>query len=29
MEDLLGTEHVNKTIQPLIKEVMEVFYNGN
>jgi len=24
MEDLLGSEHVNKTIQPLIKEVMEV-----
>ena len=27
MEDILGTEQVNKTIQPLIKEVMEVFYN--
>ncbi len=27
MEDILGTEHVNKTIQPLVKEVMEVFYN--
>lgn len=27
MEDVLGTEHVNKTIQPLIKEVMEVFYD--
>jgi N-acylglucosamine 2-epimerase len=29
MEDLLGTEHVNKTVQPLIKEVMEVFYDKN
>jgi len=29
MEDLLGTEHVNKTVQPLIKEVMEVFYDQN
>jgi len=29
MEDLLGSEHVNKTIQPLIKEVMEVFYDSN
>jgi len=27
MEDILGTEQVNKTIEPLIKEVMEVFYN--
>ena len=27
MEEVLGTEHVNKTIQPLIKEVMEVFYD--
>ena len=27
MEDVLGTEHVNQTIQPLIKEVMEVFYD--
>jgi N-acylglucosamine 2-epimerase len=27
MEDILGTEQVNKTIQPLIKEVMEVFYD--
>lgn len=27
MEELLGTEQVNKTIQPLIKEVMEVFYD--
>ena len=27
MEEILGTEHVNKTIQPLIKEVMEVFYD--
>ena len=27
MEDILGTEEVNKTIQPLIKEVMEVFYD--
>ncbi len=27
MEDILGTEHVNQTIQPLIKEVMEVFYD--
>ena len=26
MEDILGTEEVNKTIQPLINEVMEVFY---
>jgi N-acylglucosamine 2-epimerase len=29
MEDILGTENVNKTIQPLIKEVMEVFYDKN
>jgi N-acylglucosamine 2-epimerase len=29
MEDLLGTEQVNKTIQPLIHEVMEVFYDKN
>jgi N-acylglucosamine 2-epimerase len=27
MEDLLGSEQVNKTIQPLISEVMEVFYD--
>ena len=27
MEEILGTELVNKTIQPLIKEVMEVFYD--
>jgi len=27
MEDILGTEQVNKTIQPLINEVMEVFYD--
>jgi N-acylglucosamine 2-epimerase len=27
MEDILGTEQVNKTIQPLIREVMEVFYD--
>ena len=27
MEDILGSEEVNKTIQPLIKEVMEVFYD--
>ena len=27
MEDILGTEHVNRTIGPLIKEVMEVFYD--
>jgi N-acylglucosamine 2-epimerase len=27
MEDVLGTEHVNKTIQPLVKEVMDVFYD--
>jgi len=27
MEEILGTEQVNKTIQPLIKEVMEVFYD--
>ncbi len=27
MEDLLGTEQVNTTIQPLIHEVMEIFYN--
>ncbi len=27
MEDLLGTEQVNETIQPLIHEVMEIFYN--
>lgn len=27
MEDVLGSDHVNQTIQPLIKEVMEVFYD--
>lgn len=27
MEDVLGTDQVNQTIQPLIKEVMEVFYD--
>jgi N-acylglucosamine 2-epimerase len=27
MEDLLGPEQVNKTISPLIREVMEVFYD--
>ena len=27
MEDILGTEHVNNSIKPLIKEVMEVFYD--
>jgi len=27
MEEILGTDQVNKTIQPLIKEVMEVFYD--
>lgn len=27
MEDVLGTENVNKTIQPLIHEVMDVFYD--
>jgi len=27
MVDILGSEVVNKTIQPLIKEVMEVFYD--
>lgn len=27
MEEVLGTEHVNKTIHPLIKEVMDVFYD--
>lgn len=27
MEDILGTEKVNKTIQPLISEVMDVFYD--
>jgi len=27
MEDILGSEHVNKTIQPLINEVMGVFYD--
>lgn len=27
MEDILGTEQVNNTIQPLIKEIMEVFYD--
>lgn len=27
MEEILGTEQVNKTIEPLIKEVMEVFYH--
>ncbi len=29
MEDLLGAEQVNKTIQPLIHEVMDVFYDKN
>ena len=29
MEDILGSEQVNKTVQPLIKEVMEVFYDKN
>jgi len=29
MEELLGTEQVNKTIQPLIHEVMDVFYDKN
>jgi N-acylglucosamine 2-epimerase len=28
MEDILGTEQVARTIQPLIKEVMEVFYDS-
>ena len=28
MEDILGTEQVSKTIEPLIKEVMEVFYDS-
>lgn len=27
MEDILGTEQVNKFIEPLLKEVMEVFYH--
>lgn len=27
MEDVLGTDNVNKTIQPLIHEVMDVFYD--
>lgn len=27
MEDVLGTENVNQTIRPLIKEVMDVFYD--
>ncbi|MEL7585343.1 MAG: AGE family epimerase/isomerase [Prolixibacteraceae bacterium] len=27
MEDVLGTDQVNKTIRPLITEVMEVFYD--
>jgi N-acylglucosamine 2-epimerase len=27
MEEILGTEEVNKTIEPLISEVMEVFYH--
>jgi len=27
MEDVLGTDHVNRTIQPLINEVMNVFYD--
>lgn len=27
LEDILGTEQVNQTIQPLIHEVMEVFYD--
>jgi N-acylglucosamine 2-epimerase len=27
MEDILGTEKVNNAIQPLIREVMEVFYD--
>ena len=27
LEDILGTEQVNKTIQPLIHEVMEIFYD--
>lgn len=27
MEEILGTEQVNKSIEPLIKEVMEVFYD--
>lgn len=29
MEDVLGTAHVNRTIEPLIKEVMETFYDRN
>lgn len=29
MEELLGTDKVNKTIQPLIHEVMDVFYDQN
>lgn len=28
MEDVLGTDNVNKTIQPLIHEVMDVFYDN-
>jgi N-acylglucosamine 2-epimerase len=28
MEDVLGSDRVNKTIQPLIREVMEVFYHN-
>lgn len=28
MEDVLGTENVDKTIQPLIHEVMDVFYDN-
>lgn len=27
MEEVLGTENVNQTIQPLIREVMDVFYH--
>ncbi len=27
MEDILGKEHVNNAIQPLVNEVMEVFYD--
>lgn len=29
MEDVLGSKAVNKAIEPLIKEVMEVFYDNN
>lgn len=29
MEDVLGSKKVNKAIEPLIKEVMEVFYDNN